>query len=419
MDESRGISSLLSLITLKKVWNQKQSIMHIAMMLCVVPLEILGYISWCLRLCIYVIRMFVFFYTVWMLLKSKSKLEHLSVFLLVGNYAVVSVVTLINPNHDFQALASLFATALPLFFFVDYIFSVSRQYGTFVMGTARKILCVLNFILIFIFPKGLVPWHTQIMYLFAYRNSNFAPYFVLSFLVLIEAYDRKQHLDLEAFLWMLLGLVNFYCVKSITALFLQTFLMLSSVLVFWKRPLLKPRIWMVYATIGIIALLLIFTVQKQVNWLFEFFSRDRSFTGRTQIWQQAIDAFVKKPILGYGIEKLEVLNQHFFNDHEALSTAHNYYLELLYEGGVVAFSLFTVLNVHIIRILSKQKQTSLVWVTNCVLFCLFLNFFVETYPRMQLLLVIFIIVERMFAPPDPELVKTVAPRPATQVENVS
>ncbi len=388
-------------------------------MLCVVPLEILGFISWHLRLCIYVVRMIVFFYAVWMLLKVKAKRTHLSVFLLTAIYVVVAVSTLVNPNHDYQALASLFATALPLFFFVDYIFSVSRQYGTFVMGTALKILCVLNFLFIFIFPKGLVPWHTQIMYLFAYRNSTFAPYFVLSFIVLIEAYDRKQHLDLEAFLWMLLGLINFYYVKSVTALSLQTFLMLLSVLVFGKKPLLKPRIWMVYAAIGVVALLLIFDVQKQFNWLFELLSRDSSFTGRTQIWQQAINAFVKKPILGYGIEKLDVLNQHFFNDREALSTAHNYYLEQLYEGGIIAFSLFTVLNVHIIRLLIKQKQTSLVWVTNCVLFCLLINFFVETYPRMQLLLVIFIIVERMFSPSDPELAKSVAPRPAAQVEDVS
>ena len=410
---------MLPLNTFAKEWNLKRSLLHVGMMLCVVPLEILGFISWHLRLCIYVVRMIVFFYAVWMLLKVKAKRTHLSVFLLTAIYVVVAVSTLVNPNHDYQALASLFATALPLFFFVDYIFSVSRQYGTFVMGTALKILCVLNFLFIFIFPKGLVPWHTQIMYLFAYRNSTFAPYFVLSFIVLIEAYDRKQHLDLEAFLWMLLGLINFYCVKSVTALCLQTFLMLLSVLVFGKKPLLKPRIWMVYAAIGVVALLLIFDVQKQFNWLFELLSRDSSFTGRTQIWQQAINAFVKKPILGYGIEKLDVLNQHFFNDREALSTAHNYYLEQLYEGGIIAFSLFTVLNVHIIRLLNNQRQTSLVWVTNCVLFCLLINFFVETYPRMQLLLVIFIIVERMFSPSDPELTKTVAPRPTAQVEDVS
>ena len=384
------------------------------MMLCVVPLEIIGYISEILRLCIYVIRMIVFFYAAWMLLKSKAKRAHLAIVLLIGIYAVVTVATLLNPNHDFRSLVSLFATALPLFFFTDFLFSVSRQYGTFVMGTALKILCVINFILVLLFPAGRVPGQQQNIYFFAYRNSSFAPYFVLSFVVLIEAYDRKQHLDIEAFFWMLLGLVTFYCVKTVTALVLQFFLMLISFLVMGKSPLLKPRVWMVYTAIAVIGLFIIGGVQKQLNWLFELFARDSSFTGRTQVWRQAINAILEKPILGHGIETLETLHKRFFYNNEALTTAHNYYLEQLFEGGIIAFSVFAVLNVHIFRVLRKQIPTPLVWMTNCVLFCLLLNFIVETYPRMQLLLAIFIIIERMYASPDLALVLESSPPPSAQ-----
>ena len=75
--------------------------------------------------------------------------------------------------------------------------------------------------------------------------------------------------------------------------------------------------------------------------------------GRTTIWQVAWRAFEANPVVGVGSANFEVSSKHYLSEPGALArtdqiidkpkVAHNSYLEILSELGVIGFSLFVVL----------------------------------------------------------------------------
>ena len=63
--------------------------------------------------------------------------------------------------------------------------------------------------------------------------------------------------------------------------------------------------------------------------------REATFSGRTQIWSNAINAFLLEPIWGYGLQMgRELIN---------FRTAHNRYMNNLFTGGIINMFLFTLM----------------------------------------------------------------------------
>ena len=74
--------------------------------------------------------------------------------------------------------------------------------------------------------------------------------------------------------------------------------------------------------------------------------RDETYTGRMPLWNTLLELGLKRPFLGYGYEGFWIGER---NSIEGLNQAHNGYLEIFVEGGLVAIILLGVLLVSVFR----------------------------------------------------------------------
>lgn len=98
--------------------------------------------------------------------------------------------------------------------------------------------------------------------------------------------------------------------------------------------------------IGMLLLFLLIHFYIQQKWLFlfiiQFLGKVSTFTSRTRVWKQAWREIPQKPLLGRGIQQAsEYIAMAGGNRHYA--HLHSYYLQVIYEGGILAFGSFLVL----------------------------------------------------------------------------
>ena len=72
--------------------------------------------------------------------------------------------------------------------------------------------------------------------------------------------------------------------------------------------------------------------------IFQMLGKNTTLTGRTQLWNLALHDIIKNGVIGYGIQDGEVLKNHFRIGFAV--QLHSYFLQVLYEGGVIGFVLF-------------------------------------------------------------------------------
>lgn len=119
--------------------------------------------------------------------------------------------------------------------------------------------------------------------------------------------------------------------------------------------------------IGIILSLTLVSITSipYISYLIEdVFHKDMTLSGRTYIWNNAILAIEQNPIWGYGYEPADIISMKLVNQTGFGTSPHNFYLEILYQGGVVLFFIILVLYFSINKELKKYKNSSLVYGIN-------------------------------------------------------
>lgn len=111
-------------------------------------------------------------------------------------------------------------------------------------------------------------------------------------------------------------------------------------------------------TIAIVSmLLLVFVVilrlQDYVAWFITgVLGKDLTFTGRTIIWDQEIDAIRSNFLLGVGVNSYQVIG---FLYNGAINHGHCFYLYIAYQGGIFALLLFFITCLLAICRLERRK----------------------------------------------------------------
>lgn len=175
-----------------------------------------------------------------------------------------------------------------------------------------------------------------------YRNPNFyAIILVLSiFSTLMHSIFSKNYCILPLLLLLVYSLLT---TKSRSALLLL-FCYIGILLVYYFRNNLKVLLF-----IGIIMGTAAFYLYKTI-----FIGRNiGQSSGRAEIWFNVLKSFIKKPLLGYGfgisIESLGI--------EGGLST-HNIYIKLLYETGVIGFTMFINIIYQSLKVISDKLRKS-------------------------------------------------------------
>ena len=121
----------------------------------------------------------------------------------------------------------------------------------------------------------------------------------------------------------------------------------------WRSLLVTASLLMFFS---LAILLAVWPEALPVQQAIELVGRDTSFTGRTKLWQVALELFRSRPLLGWGFDHLRDVE---LTHGIQLTHLHNGYLDLLVRGGLVGITMvlstMALLVVRVFGILSKDR----------------------------------------------------------------
>jgi O-antigen ligase len=204
---------------------------------------------------------------------------------------------------------------------------------------------------------------------YSIHPSYLAMFVLLSVFISFESwYDHSLKVKFR-FGWLLLGVLLSFSIYFISsrAGILAGILMISFYAVNKMIKHKKSRIlWILVVVILIFSLPLI-RKNERVNNLLKGFSEEEGINLRNQderliIWRSAIDLIRQNPILGVGIGdvRAELTGEYIRAGEEKLSrerlNAHNQFLEVFIEGGVIGFIMFITILGFMIFIAVNERN---------------------------------------------------------------
>ena len=234
---------------------------------------------------------------------------------------------------------------LPVLAFCVYFNGISEEKkNTFLKALCiiHAILIVANFATVLIFPDGLYAGSKaayETYYLLGHNNS--AVRILLPGIAFNMIYDQRKYnkFTIRTYLLTIISMATVTITWSNTAMIGIGIVMLFLLL---PKKECMPA-WMNaknFFMISVVLFVLIVIVRKldfMQYIVVDLFKKDLTFSNRTVIWDAVILSFLKKPLLGYGYGK-NIWEYAVLGRLEP-SSAHNYFLDLLFRGGLIHFAL--------------------------------------------------------------------------------
>ena len=188
------------------------------------------------------------------------------------------------------------------------------------------------------------------------------------FFLIINSLEENNQVSKVTIFAILLGLLTIFIGSSGTGIVVAFCAMLFLLLSIWFKP--QKTICLV-VVITIYALFLLFSEKFFLTdyWLrfTELLGKDSTLTARTTIWGIAKGLISSNWLFGAG-RGVELSYINTWGERQTIYEAHNFILEILMEGGVVALLLFGLLFFKAVRRLNMEKpKHKVVFIALCVL----------------------------------------------------
>lgn len=108
-------------------------------------------------------------------------------------------------------------------------------------------------------------------------------------------------------------------------------------------------------------------------------SKDKTILSRTMIWQDAMELFAKKPILGNGVISEDRWHTIQFVATKYHPHFHNIVFDLLATGGIISLSLFAAINFLAAKKLKHGMNTKTGYTLATCVFCMNIHMLIECY----------------------------------------
>lgn len=256
--------------------------------------------------------------------------------LLLGTYlGVVAVSTALHGRNYWDVLNHCL-TIVTFCMLLELSLRQGADYTMDMLFFPLTVLILSNFILIAIFPKGLCIGGN---YNYSYTLmgiDNFLGPILVPYMVLTALRSTMKHGDLDIWTYALIGIAALSLLLSwtVTAI-LGMAVALVFLLFFYQRRLqwLFNSATAMLVSFGMFFAIVLFRLQDVFAFFIEgVLHKGLSFTGRTEIWDLAIDLIMASPLIGYGFAQrgkiYRIAKGRYYH-------AHNVYLELMMEGGVL------------------------------------------------------------------------------------
>lgn len=301
--------------------------------------------------------------TVFLITRRKAvKITILSILLM---YGALFISTAINGGNVYRVFLHVVEVLL-LCMFIDSILEDELALNVFltVIRDITLLFYIINFFVIILMPNGipsisvgkLFPWYL-------YGNVNTTIKYLLPgiccSLVLDERKGRRISIPTLIFLaGVIVSAFTLYF--TATALIADLFIILW--VVFYRQ--LNKGVWKKYSIVLVIAAIfeyfVVFNTKGSVfvEFITSFFNKTITLSGRTTLWARAYYYFRQNPIWGHGFLSGADLEGYIGNAYGC----HNYYLDLLFQRGVVGLILFLLLLVvPVIRGWSQGSKSKSVY----------------------------------------------------------
>lgn len=326
---------------------------------------------------------------------SESKRQIL-LFMLIFMIPVLSAI--LNGGDSITMLSQMLFYFVPVlyvpFYFRDDIyrmFSLLCGYLT--------ILCIINLITQLQFPDGLYLSYNKETFRYTrywlLGGENHVVCFALPLLFLSILFSKESNKK-SYILSAIIAVINVLLSGSATGILgCVVFVLISAAGTFTYKINRNSKLFKVETLLLLIVIfvfiVLFMTSSGIVQMIALYFGKDPTLSNRTIVWEDAIEAIIKKPILGYGDSFSAYAGNSVSAGHE-----HDYYLHLLFRGGVVLLGAFWALLLNVKNNLNKVKNTIFYYVFSSFMFSFLLILITEVYGETQFLIPFYMI---LFASP--------------------
>lgn len=176
------------------------------------------------------------------------------------------------------------------------------------------------------------------------------------FLLMLNSLERHARLTKPVLAAVVLALITIWLGASSTGIVVAI-----CAAFFWNRSRKKKPSVKLYICVllAVYALFLVFTEYffNTELWLSftELFGKESNLTSRTEIWRVAVKLVTQNPLFGVGRgATIEFVNN--LDKLKEMTEAHNFILEILFEGGIVALLMYAVLFMKMINRLDMNKK---------------------------------------------------------------
>lgn len=305
-------------------------------------------------------------------------------------YLGLIALTFINasPNADIHFLVSRMKMVV-LFLLVDCCYARDKQRTVAILFWIMLLLVAADVVSVFLFPDGLyssaIVWNEwtsseRAQWILGNKNSK-AGYYVL-FLLLIGlhyALSDKRYLKQLGLAVLIIQVIAIFVVQSSTSIVAVLVAGLGLLLFLNGKTLPKPIVSMKFVAVVylVVFFVLIFSSMSVFQNITEFlFQKDSTFSGRTYIWQAALEYISQKPILGWGYYDGTAASQLYGS--ASFTSAHNQILNTAFEGGVLLLGMLVWCFVSVFNAIDSLKGKAAVYLLGASVLALMVETFFES-----------------------------------------
>ncbi len=255
-------------------------------------------------------------------------------------YLIIILSTLVSNGDLYLLLCETVINLTTILIWNSFNKDEFREYLP-VLVFALEVLTYINFIIILRFPDGLFNQGFIRKY-FLFGHVNIAIRYLLPGCCfnLIRTYMYNNKIDKRCFVYLIIVFLTLIITWPVTAIlgftiFIFSFLLMRKNIRFTN--ILSPINTMLVSAFSTYMIIYVKIQDLFASLISNILHKDLTFSGRTDIWDTAIAYIKKSPFYGYGrltsSERTEVFNA---------TSAHNQYLNFLFEGGVFMVILISI-----------------------------------------------------------------------------
>lgn len=266
----------------------------------------------------------------------KGKISNIIVFELL--YLVTLFLITFLKEGDIDYFLKIYLPIFGLSIYTDMLINIDVK--KFAKGSLYFFasIIIINFFTIIINPHGDV---NNRNFFLGYDN-NFAPVIVLGCaLVLFFSKFLYKRINWKATIVFICTVLSCFITTSAGAKLAAFMLMILYLyMILGKEIKLRKFNHKLFFYISIIMffVIIIFRMQEYFSFLIEdILDRNLTFSGRTYIWDRCLEYISNSPFIGYGVEdpSVRAITKLIFH-------AHNIYLNILLEGGLLSLGMYFI-----------------------------------------------------------------------------